>query len=89
MILKLLEAVSLNKKYELERGWFTRNARSVHAVNNLSLSLESGETLGLVGKVAVVRALWPDFCWDWRNPPPEELCTGTRIIRIGPLAKCA
>lgn len=50
MILKLLEAVSLNKKYELERGWFTRNARSVHAVNNLSLSLESGETLGLVGE---------------------------------------
>jgi ABC-type glutathione transport system ATPase component len=50
VILKLLEAVSLNKKYELERGWFTRNARSVHAVNNLSLSLESGETLGLVGE---------------------------------------
>ncbi len=50
MILKLLEAVSLNKKYELERGWFTRKARSVHAVNNLSLSLESGETLGLVGE---------------------------------------
>ncbi|OMD86749.1 MULTISPECIES: ATP-binding cassette domain-containing protein [Paenibacillus] len=48
--MKLLEAVSLNKKYELERGWFTRNARSVHAVNNLSLSLESGETLGLVGE---------------------------------------
>lgn len=50
MILKLLEAVSLNKKYGMERGWFTRNARSVHAVNNLSLSLESGETLGLVGE---------------------------------------
>ncbi|WP_248548638.1 MULTISPECIES: ATP-binding cassette domain-containing protein [Paenibacillus] len=48
--MKLLEAVSLNKKYELERGWFTRKARSVHAVNNLSLSLESGETLGLVGE---------------------------------------
>jgi len=50
VILKLLEAVSLNKKYGMERGWFTRNARSVHAVNNLSLSLESGETLGLVGE---------------------------------------
>lgn len=50
MILKLLEAVSLNKKYGMERGWFTRKARSVHAVNNLSLSLESGETLGLVGE---------------------------------------
>ncbi|WP_339810234.1 ATP-binding cassette domain-containing protein [Paenibacillus sp. FSL R7-0189] len=48
--MKLLEAVSLNKKYGMERGWFTRNARSVHAVNNLSLSLESGETLGLVGE---------------------------------------
>ncbi|MEK4474859.1 ATP-binding cassette domain-containing protein [Paenibacillus sp. FSL R7-0048] len=48
--MKILEAVSLNKKYGMERGWFTRNARSVHAVNNLSLSLESGETLGLVGE---------------------------------------
>ncbi|MEK3943723.1 dipeptide/oligopeptide/nickel ABC transporter ATP-binding protein [Paenibacillus odorifer] len=48
--MKLLKAVSLNKKYGMERGWFTRNARSVHAVNNLSLSLESGETLGLVGE---------------------------------------
>ncbi|MEK4460649.1 dipeptide/oligopeptide/nickel ABC transporter ATP-binding protein [Paenibacillus odorifer] len=48
--MKILEAVSLNKKYGMERGWFTRNVRSVHAVNNLSLSLESGETLGLVGE---------------------------------------
>lgn len=48
--MKLLEAVSLNKRYGTERGWFTRIARSVHAVNNLSISLESGETLGLVGE---------------------------------------
>ncbi|MEK3862262.1 ATP-binding cassette domain-containing protein [Paenibacillus sp. FSL H7-0716] len=48
--MKLLEAISLNKKYGMERRWFTRNARSVHAVNNLSLSLERGETLGLVGE---------------------------------------
>ncbi|MEK3791623.1 ATP-binding cassette domain-containing protein [Paenibacillus sp. FSL R7-0204] len=48
--MKLLEAVSLNKKYGMKRGWFTSDIRSVHAVKNLSFSLESGETLGLVGE---------------------------------------
>ncbi|WP_342481660.1 ABC transporter ATP-binding protein [Paenibacillus sp. FSL L8-0340] len=48
--MKLLEAVSLNKRYSAERGWFTHKAKSVQAVNNLSLSLEAGESLGLVGE---------------------------------------
>ncbi|MEK5030384.1 ATP-binding cassette domain-containing protein [Paenibacillus sp. FSL R7-0302] len=48
--MKLLEAVSLNKKYGMKRRWFTSDIRSVHAVKNLSFSLESGETLGLVGE---------------------------------------
>lgn len=48
--MKLLEAVGLNKKYSMKRGWFTPDSRSVHAVKNLSFSLENGETLGLVGE---------------------------------------
>ncbi|WP_238652300.1 ATP-binding cassette domain-containing protein [Paenibacillus piscarius] len=48
--MKLLEAVGLNKQYSMKRGWFTPEARSVQAVNDVSLSLESGETLGLVGE---------------------------------------
>lgn len=48
--MKLLEAVGLSKTYGGERGWFTRNTKKVQAVNNLSLTLEEGENLGLVGE---------------------------------------
>lgn len=48
--MKLLEAVNLTKHYGRERGWFISNKGEVQAVDNLSLSLEQGETLGLVGE---------------------------------------
>ncbi|ASA21511.1 ATP-binding cassette domain-containing protein [Paenibacillus donghaensis] len=48
--MKLLEAVGLSQTYGWEMGWFTRNAKRVQAVNNLSLTLEEGENLGLVGE---------------------------------------
>lgn len=48
--MKLLEARRLSKIYGSERGCFARNSRRVQAVNNLSISLEQGETLGLVGE---------------------------------------
>lgn len=48
--MKLLEARELSKIYGSERGWFTRKIKRVQAVSNLSISLEKGETLGLVGE---------------------------------------
>lgn len=45
----LLQADGLVRRYSLRQGLF-RGHSTVHAVNGLSLSLASGETLGLVGE---------------------------------------
>ncbi|MBT2288490.1 ABC transporter ATP-binding protein [Paenibacillus albidus] len=48
--MELLKAIDLSKTYGPERGWFATNNNKVNAVNNLALSLEQGENLGLVGE---------------------------------------
>jgi oligopeptide transport system ATP-binding protein len=48
--MKLLEAVNLSKTYTRERGWLSSRGHTVRAVQHLSLALEQGETLGLVGE---------------------------------------
>ncbi|WP_152393374.1 ATP-binding cassette domain-containing protein [Paenibacillus guangzhouensis] len=48
--MKLLEAVCLSKAYGERQRWFTQQTRLVSAVEEVSLSLERGKTLGLVGE---------------------------------------
>lgn len=48
---KLLEVTGLSKEFTLSGGGlFRRKPRVVHAVDNVSLSLSRGETLGIVGE---------------------------------------
>jgi len=46
----LLEVKNLRKHYPTQRDWFGRGSAVVRAVDGVSFSIDSGETLGLVGE---------------------------------------
>ncbi len=46
----LLEVVALNIRFPIRGGLFRRTTDTLHAVNNVSLTLSEGETLALVGE---------------------------------------
>ncbi len=46
----LLEITELVKKFPIRKGFFNRVKAHVHAVNGVSLSINAGEKLGLVGE---------------------------------------
>lgn len=48
--MSLLEIKNLKKYFPLGGGWFSRGMGEVKAVDGVSLSIEGGETLGLVGE---------------------------------------
>ncbi|MGI8968026.1 MAG: ATP-binding cassette domain-containing protein, partial [Chloroflexota bacterium] len=46
----LLEATNLTVEFPIKGGFFGRKVAAVHAVNDVSLQVYEGETLGLVGE---------------------------------------
>ncbi len=65
----LLQVTDLSKRFPVKRGFLRKPAAEVHAVDGVSLSLFSGQTLGLVGESGcgkttlarlVLRLLLPD-----------------------------
>ncbi len=50
MTLPLLRVDNLSKTFAARAGMFSRDARLVHAVSDVSLEIAKGETLGLVGE---------------------------------------
>ncbi len=46
----LLEVRDLRKHFPIHKGFFRREAARVHAVDGVSLDVEPGETLGVVGE---------------------------------------
>ena len=46
----ILEARNVTKTFSLDAGFFARDGRKVHAVNDVSFSVERGKTYGLVGE---------------------------------------
>ena len=65
----VLEVQHVSKTFTLRSGWFSGNTRQVRAVNDVSLAVPCGKTLGLVGESGcgkttlsklISRALAPD-----------------------------
>ncbi len=46
----LLQAKNITKKFPIKGGFFGRTVGHVHALNDVSLTVESGKTVGLVGE---------------------------------------
>ena len=46
---KILETKNLTKIFKSKKTWFG-NERKIHAVNNLNISLDENQTLGIVGE---------------------------------------
>lgn len=47
---KFIKVKNLEKKFPIKKGFFNKQVGAVHAVNNISLEINKGETLGLVGE---------------------------------------
>jgi peptide/nickel transport system ATP-binding protein len=65
----ILQAENLCKSFTLRSGWFSGKTRIIRAINGVSLSLDPGTTLGLVGESGcgkttvskiIMRAMRPD-----------------------------
>ncbi len=47
---QFIKVKNLTKKFPIKKGFFNKQVGAVHAVNNISLEIKKGETLGLVGE---------------------------------------
>ena len=69
----LLEAHGLVKRYDVRVGL---KKRALLAVDGVSLHMDAGETLGLVGESAAANPRWAARFCALRRPPPAR-CIST------------
>ncbi|MEY4385844.1 MAG: hypothetical protein RLY20_1127 [Verrucomicrobiota bacterium] len=88
--MNLLEVKHLKVHFPVKRGWFGRVRESVKAVDDVSLSLAPGETLGLVGESgcgkttlgrAIIRLLKPTSGSVWFDGEDLTQLDGAELRR--------
>lgn len=72
----LLQVNSLKKYFPIQKGLLRRVIGYVKAVDDVSLYVREGETLGLVGKAVAVRQQPAARSSGYMNQPPVKCCSG-------------
>ncbi len=79
----LLELRHARKYYPTQHGWFGRAGGKVHAVDDVSFSISSGETLGLVGESGCGKSTTGKLILRLQDPTAGEiLWRGRNIERL-------
>ncbi len=80
----LLAVRGLVKRYPLGGGFFTRDERVVHAVEDVSFDVASGETLGLVGESGSGKSTIAKLIVRLERPTAGEIVfNGTDVAQAG------
>jgi peptide/nickel transport system ATP-binding protein/oligopeptide transport system ATP-binding protein len=83
----LLEVKDLRKHYPTQAGWFGRGGAVVRAVDGVSFSIGSGETLGLVGESGCGKSTTGKLILRLQDPTAGSIVwRGRDITTLGPAA---
>ncbi len=83
--MSLLEIKNLKKYFPLGRGWLSRRVDDVKAVDGVSLDIEEGETLGLVGESGCGKSTLGRSILRLIEPTEGEVVfDGREILRLSP-----
>jgi oligopeptide/dipeptide ABC transporter ATP-binding protein len=76
----LLEATNLTKHFPLKRGLFGRDGGAVRAVDDISFTIESGRTLGVVGESGCGKTTTAKLVLRLETPTAGEIRFDGRVL---------
>jgi peptide/nickel transport system ATP-binding protein len=88
----VLDVRGLKKFFEIRRGWGRRTAATVRAVDDVSFTIDAGETLGLVGESGCGKTTTARCILRATSPSAGEIlfrAADGRVVDLAPLSRAA